>query len=231
MSVVPILKEINSASAIAWASGGPDSSLLAAGNVQGTLDDNFQTTSRLELYSTDLSSGPNTKQAYFIGSVAVSQCNFSKIAWGTKGISDQSLQYGILAGGMSTGSLNLWDAAKIPEQPESALLARVDKHSGPIQGIEFNPQQPNLLATCASDGEVLIWDLMKVSSPTSSRPSSDASPNRFGVSTLAWNPQVPYVRCFMVLTVVLIYLPSDTCIIYFERRHFCLGLETKAIDN
>jgi protein transport protein SEC31 len=189
---LPVLKEVQSASSVAWAPSSYDKALFAAGNVQGALDEHFQTSAKLEVYSAELSA-PG-KDPVLLGSVAVAQCNFSKVAWGTKGTQDQSHSLGIIAGGMSNGALHLWDAGKITEQSQQALLGKFDKHRGPIQGIEFNPSHQNLLATASADGEVLVWDLANMSAPTASKPTAEGqSMNRFGVSAVAWNTQVPHV--------------------------------------
>ncbi len=192
---VPVLKEIQSASSIAWAPSSYEyKSLLAAGNAQGALDEHFQTSARLELYSADLASP--AKEPMFLGAVAVAQCNFSKVAWGAKGNQDNSHHLGIIAGGMSNGALHLWDAQKIAEDPQNSLLAKIEKHRGPVMGLDFNCAHPNLLATASADGEVLVWDLANVSAPSASKPAADGqSMNRFGVSAVAWNTQVPHVSC------------------------------------
>jgi protein transport protein SEC31 len=200
---LPVLKEIQSASSIAWAPSSYDKTILAAGNVQGMLDENFQTSAKLELYSADLSA-PG-KDPFFLGSVAVTQCNFSKIAWGSKGTQDSSHSMGIIAGGMSNGALHLWDAAKITEDPQKALLGKFDKHRGPILGLDFNHVHPNLLATSSADGEVLVWDLANMSAPTASKPTADGqSMSRFGVSAVAWNSQVPHVRLITYVSILII---------------------------
>jgi protein transport protein SEC31 len=59
------------------------------------------------------------------------------------------LQYGLIAGGLADGSVCVWNPARIighkAEQPTSPaaassgqLLARLQKHQGPVKGLEFN---------------------------------------------------------------------------------------------
>ena len=60
------------------------------------------------------------------------------------------LQYGLIAGGLADGSVCVWNPARIighkaePTSPAAGgggrgqLLARLQKHQGAVQGLEFN---------------------------------------------------------------------------------------------
>lgn len=60
------------------------------------------------------------------------------------------LQYGLIAGGLCDGSVCLWNPARIighkadaagsasPASTRGQLLARLQKHQGPVKGLEFN---------------------------------------------------------------------------------------------
>lgn len=79
----------------------------------------------------------------------------------------------MLAGGLTDGSICLWDPAKIlgakpgQEDVPSAAIAMLRKHRGPIKGLEFNMSSPNLLASGSTDGDVIIWDVSQPASPSS----------------------------------------------------------------
>jgi hypothetical protein len=82
------------------------------------------------LFDTNLATeGP---QMRLIGSVVSKDC-FHSVAWGCKGIGDGSLSHGVIAGGMSDGSLNLWSARAILDgQQQQAQLARTEVHRGQV---------------------------------------------------------------------------------------------------
>eukprot|EP00983_Pelagomonas_calceolata_P110166 1159640-Pelagomonas_calceolata.AAC.2 len=75
-------------------------------------------------------------------------------------------QMGIIAGGLADGSVCLWDPAAMLSGQGQPLLARMQKHTGAVKGLEFNAFSPNLLATGAADSDLCIWDLTKPSSPS-----------------------------------------------------------------
>ena len=50
---------------------------------------------------------------------------------------------------------------------ERAEVTKLDKHVGPVKGLDWNPLSSNLLGTGGTDGEVSIWDMSKPESPTS----------------------------------------------------------------
>jgi protein transport protein SEC31 len=82
----------------------------------------------------------------------------------------------VLAAGLESGELNLFDPAKILEgaeyawapyfaarhvslnfaasSPADAFLFRNKTHTGPVRGLDFNPLQTNLFASGAVNGEV-----------------------------------------------------------------------------
>ena len=62
-----------------------------------------------------------------------------------------------------------------------ALVTKMQKHTGPVRGLEFNSFSPNLLASGAEDGELCIWDLASPRSRASiprSRAAPAGSPHR-----------------------------------------------------
>jgi hypothetical protein len=43
---------------------------------------------------------------------------------------------------------------KTSDKEEGALVATAESHSGPVQGLDFNPLQVNFLASGGPNGEV-----------------------------------------------------------------------------
>lgn len=115
---------------------------------------------------------------------------FNRLGWGNIG-GDVSRPYGIIAGGMENGELDLWDATAIIQgRSKESLLMKNGSHSGPVKGLDFNPVQSNLLATGASDGEIFVWDLNNPSKPYSPGTRSQRLED---VTCIAWNRQVAYI--------------------------------------
>lgn len=162
------------------------------GTVAGTIDDSFESKSHLEIY--DISLGIPHHQPTLLGSITSKDC-FHSIAWGNKGIDDGTFSAGLIAGGMSDGSVNIWNAASILQHDQnSALISRSEHHKGQVLGLQFHPQQPNLLASGATDGEVFVWDLANPSSPSPSKPNPTAQKvGNHGVTSVSWNKKVPQI--------------------------------------
>ena len=77
----------------------------------------------------------------------------------------------MLAGGLTDGSICLWNPAHLmnaqPGQSDVPPLATLRSHIGPIKGLEFNVSSPNLLASSSTDGDLLIWDIAQPAAPGS----------------------------------------------------------------
>jgi protein transport protein SEC31 len=50
-------------------------------------------------------------------------------------------QYGLIAGGMSDGTIYVWDPAQLLAGESEALIAKVEQHEGPVNGLQFNPHR------------------------------------------------------------------------------------------
>jgi protein transport protein SEC31 len=138
------------------------------------------TKSQLEIYDIDLA-GP-TNDLKLIGAIESKDC-FHSVAWGAKGIEDGGgMSHGLVAGGMSDGSVNIWNVSAIlNRQSEASLLSRSEVHKGQVLGLQFHPQQPNLLASGATDGEVYVWDLANVKEPKPNKPNPAAKAAQMSV--------------------------------------------------
>ena len=182
-----LCKKLNKSAVVAWSCNNKYPALLVSGTIAGTIDDSFQTNSQLEIYDINLSS--NDTNFKCIGSLVTKDC-FHKLAWGNKGTDDGMYPMGIIAGGMSDGSVNLWNPdAIIKNDINKSLIARIDAHKGNVLALQFHPQQQNLFASGATDGEVLIYDLARPSQPTFST-AGPKQPGSVGVCALEWNKKV-----------------------------------------
>ena len=200
-----LLAEIHRAAKVSFCPSPLYPSLLAAGTIAGTIDDSFETRSSLELYDLSLSSSPSPSAPVLLGSLTTKDC-FHSVAWGGKGIGGE-FSHGLIAGGMSDGAVNIWNAAAILRRPTSspptpssaaasnasALLSRSEQHKGQVLGLQFHPTQPNLLASGASDGVVLVWDLADVKVPRASKPNPALTGHEHGISCVGWNKKVPQI--------------------------------------
>lgn len=61
---------------------------------------------------------------------------------------------GLIAAGMETGEVVVYDPVKILDGSSDALFYSNQKHTGPVGGLNFNPIQKNLLLSGAVSGEV-----------------------------------------------------------------------------
>lgn len=71
-----------------------------------------------------------------------------------------------------------------------ALIEKIDKHTGPISAIQFNPFRPNILASAGAKGELYIHDLDDESkSFRLGKPG--ANPDEY--TSLDWNKKVAHI--------------------------------------
>lgn len=168
---------------------------MAAGSVAGAIDLSFSTSSQLEIFPLNYSTADRHLQP--VGPAIQASERFAKLSWAdTSGSELANLKYGMLGGGLSDGTVCVWNPAPIIEgtsSPDSALLCRMSKHQGAVRGLEFNPLSPKLLASGAMDGEVCIWDLATPAQPSlyPAMKSSGASAGQ--VTCLQWNKKVQHI--------------------------------------
>jgi protein transport protein SEC31 len=138
------------------------------------------------------------------GAVAANE-RFHRLVWSPAGAETEGMPHGLIAGGLVDGSVNLYNPAKIIGSPVAAepsdggggaLITKMQKHTGPVRGLEFNSFSPNLLASGAEDGELCIWDLAKPSAPSlypALKGGAGGQPGAGEVSFLAWNKKVQHI--------------------------------------
>ncbi|KAK9805066.1 hypothetical protein WJX73_010529 [Symbiochloris irregularis] len=185
----------------------PRGAWIATGTVAGAIDDSFSTSSKLEIYDTNLAG--QGKELRLAGSTNTSD-RFCSLAWGSLGLDSGSPPYGLLAGGLADGTVAVWDPADILSSasggsdgnplsptaaPTVAPLAALQNHTAAVKGLDFNSLSPNLLATGASGGEVLIWDLATPGQPRlyPAMKSEARGERRAGITGLAWNTKVQHI--------------------------------------
>jgi len=188
---MPRIAGLSRSATVAWGASAEHASLLATGTVAGAISDSFDTTAHLEVFSIDLSSQNSDMSA--LGSLETSE-RFHRLAWGTRGIEDGSLPYGILAGGMVDGSIKIYNPAlMIAGEGAEPLVASIEKHTGAVRGLEFNPAVPNLLASGAGDSEVYITDLTNPSNPRLFSPGTNNASSTSDIACVAWNRKVTHI--------------------------------------
>ena len=183
------LREIQSSSTFAWSPLPSKGGLLACGSVAGALGDNFDAEATLEIYSLALEEGGESMPK--LGAVRTHD-RFNRITWGS--ITGPEDPYGLIAGGLVDGTVQIWDARAIVEQSEgtSAEVATIDKHKGQVKGVEFNPFNQPLLATAAQDGEWCVWSLTNPSQPQNLG-TGVKNPHNSEIVQVSWNKKVPHI--------------------------------------
>ncbi|KAJ4325029.1 protein transport protein S31 [Neodidymelliopsis sp. IMI 364377] len=179
------LREIPRTATFAW-SPGPTQPLIATGTKSGAVDADFSGDTQLELWELKLDDAEHGVELEPVATVNV-ESRFNDIAW-----SQPSEQYprGIIAGALDSGALVLWDAEKLRTGAGDAQIEQIDKHTGPIQALQFNPYRSNILASAGAKGELYIHDLDD-QSKTFRLGKAGANPDEY--TTLDWNKKVAHI--------------------------------------
>ena len=175
------VKQIPRSAAFAWS---PDhgAPYIATGTVAGTVDPTFSATSELELW--DLHLDDQSQQGFELTpKLSVpTKARFNDLAWGSAGV---------ITGALDNGELMAWDASKLLENDDEALLfADNTTAQGPIKALDFNRIQPNLLVSAGAVGEIWVWDLNNSKNPY--KPGARASRSD-DIDAVAWNHQVGHI--------------------------------------
>ncbi|CAH2321830.1 transport Sec31B isoform X1 [Pelobates cultripes] len=180
------LKEIERSAVQVWSPANQHPIYLATGTSAQQLDASFNTNAALEIFEVDFGD-PNadlTRRGFYPAS-----SRFHKLIWGSYG-SDTVGSLGVIVGGGDNGTITLYSASQILESGKDPVIAKNDKHSGPIRALDFNPFQSNLLASGANDSEVFIWDLNNFTVPMT--PGAKSQPME-DISAVSWNRQVQHI--------------------------------------
>ncbi|XP_072975140.1 protein transport protein SEC31 homolog B-like isoform X2 [Typha angustifolia] len=185
---------IKSAQRSALVAFAPDAPYMAAGTMAGAVDLSFSSSANLEIFKLDFQS--DALELPIVASCPSTE-RFNRLSWSKPG-SGASGDYtlGLLAGGLGDGSIGVWNPLKLmsSQDQESAFVARLEKHTGPVRGLEFSALSPNLLASGADEGELCIWDLANPPEPNLF-PSlkSAGSSSQTEVSFASWNPKFQHI--------------------------------------
>ncbi|XP_077219235.1 protein transport protein SEC31 homolog B-like [Tasmannia lanceolata] len=184
---------IKGASRSASVAFSPDSPYLAAGTMAGAVDLSFSSSANLEIFKLDFQS--EDRELPVVGQCPSSE-RFNRLSWVKTGSATEQFSLGLIAGGLVDGSINIWNPLNLirSEDIDSALVGRLQKHTGPVRGLEFNTNTPNLLASAAEEGELYIWDLSNPSEPTHFPSLKGVGSFAQGeISFLSWNRMVQHI--------------------------------------
>ncbi|WWD21730.1 hypothetical protein CI109_106217 [Kwoniella shandongensis] len=187
------LKDISRTATFAWDQASSSSPLLATGAVAGALDESFSNESQLEIWAPDFGDAQGLRLGGegnpALGSITVGS-RFNRLAWSSPSSTHSK---SVLAAGMETGEINVFDPAKIISgaSADEARIFKSDKHTGPVRGLDFNPIQKNLMLSGAVNAELFIYDL---NSPNNAPiPPGPVSTKLGEITSLQWNPTVSRV--------------------------------------
>ena len=192
MTVLKTVEDVGAT--LAWYPGSKAMVALGTTEASGAGFDDYG--ARLELHALDLTDESATSKP---AAVAKTSSRFVSLAWSAlpgKASAD-SLSLGLVAGGMSDGSVDVWDAAKMVAGHPQAHVSRVQRHSGPVNGLQFNPHSASahLLASGGADKEVFVASLERPEAPTVfvPAPPPNAAKHSAEVTRVAWNSQVSHI--------------------------------------
>nr|CAD1833504.1 unnamed protein product [Ananas comosus var. bracteatus] len=195
---------IKSAQRSALAAFAPDAPYLAAGTMAGAVDLSFSSSANLEIFKLDFQS--DALDLPLVASCPSAE-RFNRLSW-SKPAASADYSLGLVAGGLGDGSIGLWNPLKLisSQDQEGAFVARLEKHTGPVRGLEFSVLSPNLLASGADEGSFAsgIWQILL--NQISFLPSSMAwlitgksdghsvgSGSQTEVSFVSWNPKFQHI--------------------------------------
>ncbi|XP_077247850.1 protein transport protein SEC31 homolog B-like [Tasmannia lanceolata] len=183
---------IKGASRSASVAFSPDSPYLAAGTMAGAVDLSFSSSANLEIFKLDFQS--DDRELPLVGECPSNE-RFNRLSWGKNGSNTEEFSLGLIAGGLVDGSINIWNPLNLirSENIDGALVGRLQKHAGPVRGLEFNINNPNLLASAAEEGELYIWDLSNPSEPTHFPSLKGVGSSQGEISFLSWNRMVQHI--------------------------------------
>ncbi|KAI8967510.1 hypothetical protein BDF20DRAFT_218787 [Mycotypha africana] len=178
------LKYIERTSTFAWSPS--QAPMIATGTMADASDDSFFNVSSLEIF--EMSNNASNQTLEPLAKVHV-KSRFQTIGWGY--ISEDKPK-GIIASGMKTGELELWDASAILDgkSADECLILRNSMHMSVLRSLDFNIFQTNLLATAGDRNEVYIWDLENPFKPYSPGARSVKMEH---ITDVAWNCQVKHI--------------------------------------
>ncbi|VAH42953.1 unnamed protein product [Triticum turgidum subsp. durum] len=186
---------IKSAQRAALTALAPEAPYLAAGTMSGAVDMQFSASANIEIFSLDFQSdSPDLP----LLAAAPSPDRFNRLCWSRPGAADgDSFSLGLLAGGLSDGSVAVWNPLSMISsegQAEDVMVAQLEKHNGAVTGLEFSELTPNRLASGGNEGDICIWDLKNPCEPNVFPPLKNVGSNaQAEISCLTWNPKFQHI--------------------------------------
>lgn len=172
----------------ALAAFSPDAPYLATGTMAGAVDLSFSSSANLEIFNLDFRSDG---QDLPVAGSCPSGERFHRLSWSRSANFSEDYSLGLVAGGLVDGSISVWNPLRLitpsSDEIDGALVTRLEKHRGPVRGLEFCSLSPNLLVSGADEGELCIWDLGKPSEPSHFPALKSAAQSE--VSFASWNPK------------------------------------------
>lgn len=101
------LKAIERSATVAFA---PTASMMAVGTMAGAIDPSFSSSASLEILELDFA---NTDQELRVINACPTTERFNRLSWASNAGGSEAYSLGIIAGGLSDGSINLWNPAKL----------------------------------------------------------------------------------------------------------------------
>lgn len=160
----------------------------------------------LEVYDLNLAAGGGGGPRLVAS--AKTAVRFSSVGWGRYlGGPHGSQRYplGLIAGGMTDGTIHVWDAAALigakgDQQQQHEPLWTLQGHEisgSAVSAMAFHPEEPHQLAVGGGNGHVLVLDLScppdgkqqpGIVNPGGQQPAQSAE-----VTSVAWNSQVSHI--------------------------------------
>lgn len=117
---------------------------------------------------------------------------FASVSWTAGEAIADRFKMGLLAGGMTDGTVHLWNPAAVVQQQEGFLGSISQGMAGPIKALSFSSLNPALLAAGGANGQVMIADVSRPEAPDVFAPCPDHKQNA-EITSLAWNTQVAHI--------------------------------------
>ncbi len=197
-----MLKRVNDRGAtLAWCPARQQKNLVAAASKEGAGGgfDNYE--GQLELFEFDPAS--RATDMVLRGGTKTS-LKFECLSW-AKFSAQGAHPAGILAGGMTDGSITVWDPAALiaagpgQAQAQHRPLANIaGRHKANVSTLQFNPadNMNHILATGSADNTVLLFDLKAPSGGEIAHyapAEGDVTGHQAPVSAVAWNNEVGHI--------------------------------------
>jgi protein transport protein SEC31 len=180
---------------MAWCPSRENKSLIAAASKEGAGGGFDDVGGSLEIYELDLSS---STEDMLLRGAAKTPLKFETLAWAqfTAGGVHPA---GILAGGMTDGSVTIWDPATLLNgSSQQPLTSVVGKHRSNVCALAFNPaaNMSHILASGSSDNTVLLFDLNNPGSGEIAHyapAEGEVTGHSAAVRSVAWNNEVGHI--------------------------------------